>query len=170
MAINDFISKSSEPEIIFPLAWINYLTWLWNLRITYPCVELYLGDDDVSGAFWQVKHNSNLVAMHAFLVFGILFMSTGQTFGDCTSPANWEPVASNRQQYARFLWMQIDALARGLPHLPQVIFASPASKAAVAQFFHATAGSLNTGALDQHGARLPPSTTTMWMIAYTTPK
>jgi hypothetical protein len=156
MAINDFTSKLSEPEIVFPLAWIKYLTWLWNLRITYPWVELYLGDDDVSGAFRQIKYNPNLVAMHAFLVFGILFMSTGQTFGDCTSPANWEPVARNRQQYARFLWMQIATLVRGLPHLPKLIFAPPASQATVAHFVQATPNSLNTGVLDQHGARLPP--------------
>jgi hypothetical protein len=41
MAINDFTSKHSEREIVFPLAWVRYLTWLWNLRITYPWLELY---------------------------------------------------------------------------------------------------------------------------------
>jgi hypothetical protein len=156
IAINGFTSKLSEPEIVFPLAWIKYVTWLWNLQITYPWVELYLGDDDVSGAFRQIKYNPNLAAMHAFLVFGILFMSTGQTFGDCASQANWEPVARNRQQYARFLWMQIDTLSRGLPHLPKFIFAPSASQATVAQFVQAAPGSLNTGVLDQQGAHLPP--------------
>jgi hypothetical protein len=91
--------------------------------------------------------------MHAFLVFGILFMSTA-------SPANWEPVARNRQQYARFLWMQINTLsrglARGLPHLPKLLFAPPASQETVKQFVQATPDSLNTGVLDKHGARLPP--------------
>jgi hypothetical protein len=150
MAINDFTSKLSKPEMVFPLAWINYLTWLWNLQMTYPWVELYLGDDDMSGAFWRIKYNPNLVAMHAFLVFGILFISTGQTFQDCTSPANWEPVARNWQQYARFLWMQINTLARGFPHLPKFIFAPPASQLTVAQFVQATPKSRNTGVLDQH--------------------
>jgi hypothetical protein len=51
MAINDFTTKLLEPDIVFPLAWIKYLTWVWNLRITYPWTELYPGDDDVSGAF-----------------------------------------------------------------------------------------------------------------------
>jgi hypothetical protein len=118
MAINDFTSKHLEPEIVFPLAWIRYLTWLWNLPITYPRLELYLGYDDVSGAFRQDKYNPNLVAMHVFLVFGVLFLSTGQTFGDCTSPANWEPVARNRQQYAQFLWRQVSTLAKGMKYLP----------------------------------------------------
>jgi hypothetical protein len=156
MAIIDFTTKLLEPEIVFPLAWIRCLNWVLNLRIAYPRQELYLGDDDVSGAFRQVKYNPNLVAMHAFLVFGTLFMSTGQTCGDCTSPANWEPVARNRQQYARFLWKQIDTLAQGLPHLPKLLFAPPASSAIMAKFVQATPDSLNTGVLDKHGARLPP--------------
>ena len=145
MAINNFTSKHSEPEIVFPLAWIRYLTWLWNLRITYPWLELYLGDDDVSGAFRQVKYNPNLVAMHAFLVFGVLFMSTGQTFGDCTSPANWEPVARNRQQYAQFLWRQVLTLAKGMKYLPRLLFAPPPSSAVVATFAQATPDLLDTG-------------------------
>jgi hypothetical protein len=48
MAINDFTSKLTEPEIVFPLAWAPYVTWLWNLRITYPWLKVYLGDDKVS--------------------------------------------------------------------------------------------------------------------------
>jgi hypothetical protein len=102
MAINNFTNKRTEPKIVFPKAWIFYLTWLWNLRNNYPRKELYLGDEDVSGAFRQVKYNPNLVAMHVFLVFEVLFMSTGQTFGDCASPATLEPVARNRLQYGTF--------------------------------------------------------------------
>jgi hypothetical protein len=156
MAINDFTSKLTEPDIVFPLAWLHYLTWLWNLRITYPWFEIYLGDDDVSGAFRQVKYNPNLVAMHAFLVFGVLFMSTGQTFGDCTSPANWEPVARNRQQYARFLWYQATTLARALKHLPKLQFAPSPSALAKSKFIQATPDSLNQGVLDANGDRVAP--------------
>jgi hypothetical protein len=156
MAINDLTSKHTEPEIVFPQAWILYLTWIWNLRITYPREELYLGDDDVSGAFRQVKYNPNLVAMHAFLVFGVLFMSTGQTFGGCTSPANWEPVARNRQQYARFLWHQATTLMRAMKHLPTLQFAAPPSTLTVATFVQATPDSLNHGVLDNAGKRLAP--------------
>jgi hypothetical protein len=167
MAINDFTSKHTEPEIIFPKSWIQYLTWLWNLRITYPWVKLYLGDDDVSGAFHQVKYNPNLVAMHSFLVFGVLFMSTGQTFGDCTSPANWEPVARNRQQYAIYLWRQATTLARAGKYLPTLQFAAAPSKLVVATFVEATPGSLNQGVLDAAGKRWPRNTATTSMIAST---
>jgi hypothetical protein len=156
MAINDYTSKTTEPEIVFPQAWINYLTWVWNLRIRYHREELYLGNDDVSGAFRQVKYNPNLVAMHAFLGFGVLFLSTGHTFGDCTSPVNWEPVARKRQQKARYLWNQATTLARALKHLPTLHFAPVPSTTVVASFVQASADSINKGVLDATGARLPP--------------
>jgi hypothetical protein len=163
MAINDYTSKTTEPEIVFPQAWINYLTWVWNLRITYPRDELYLGDGDVSGAFRQVKYNPNLVAMHAFLVFGVLFLSTGQTFGDCTSPANWEPVARNRQQKARYLWNQATTLAHALKHLPTLHFApAPLCPSPRHQPIPSTKTSWT-----QLGPDCPPNMTTTWAIAST---
>jgi hypothetical protein len=156
MAINDFTNKRTEPKIVFPKVWVFYLTWLWNLRITYPREEVYLGDDDVSGAFRQVKYNPNLVAMHAFLVFGVLFMSTGQTFGDCASLANWEPVARNRQKDAQYLWHQANTLARALKYLPTLQFAATPSPRIVSTFVQATPDALNTGVLDSAGSRLAP--------------
>jgi hypothetical protein len=152
MAINDYTSKTTKPEIVFPQAWINYLTWVWSLQITYPRDGPYLSDNNVRGAFRQVKYNPNLVAMHAFLDFGIFFLSTGQPLGDCTSPTNWEPVARNRQQKARYLWNQATTLARALKHLPTLHFV-PAPSTTVVQ---ASADSINKGVLDATGARLPP--------------
>jgi hypothetical protein len=154
MAINDFTCKETEPEIVFLKAWLLYLAWLWILRITYPWLEIYLGDDDVSGAFRQVKYNLNVVAMHAFLVFGVLFMSTGQTFGVCTSPANWEPVARNHQQYARYLWHQANTLARAMKHLSTLHFADPPTAATVVSFVQTNPDPLNPGVLDADGNRL----------------
>jgi hypothetical protein len=155
IATNDFTSKLMEPEIMFPKAWLLYLTWFWNLRINYPWAEIFLGDDNISGAFRQVNYNPNLVAMPAFLVFGVLYMSTGQTFEDCTSPANWGAMARNRQQYARYLWYQGTTLARALKHLPNLQFAAiPPPPPVVATFVQATPDPLNQGVLDATGTRL----------------
>ena len=49
--INDWTDKSNEPEIVFPEAFIELCIWVYNLRITYPTEEIYLADDDCSGAF-----------------------------------------------------------------------------------------------------------------------
>lgn len=102
------------------------------------------------------KYNSYLDAMHAFLVFRILFMSTGQTFGDCTSPANWEPVGRNRQQYAQFLWHQVSTLVNGMQYLPKLQFAPTPSPTVVTTFVQATPDSLNTGVLNKQAQRVSP--------------
>jgi hypothetical protein len=83
MAINDWCNKSHEPAIHFPASFLNFCIWIYNLRISYPASEIYLVDDDVSGAFRHAKYHPNLVALHSCFLFGYLFMSTGQTFGDC---------------------------------------------------------------------------------------
>lgn len=47
MAVNDFTNKDTEPAILFPASFGNFLTWIYNLRITYPTEEIYICDDDV---------------------------------------------------------------------------------------------------------------------------
>ena len=50
-AINDWTNKSNEPELTFASAEMGFMIWLYNLRISYPNEELYIADDDISGAF-----------------------------------------------------------------------------------------------------------------------
>ncbi len=155
MAINDWVDPHNEPAIHFPKSFLKFCIWIYNLRISYPYLEIYLVDDDVSGAFRHAKYNPNLVALHACLLFGFLFMSTGQTFGDSTSPANFEPVARARQQYAQYLWQQADTLLRAAPYMPTLQFQAPPADSRV--FFQSTPDSLNTGVFHLDGSRRSPT-------------
>jgi hypothetical protein len=155
MAINDWCDKSNEPDIHFPVSFLNFCVWIYNLRISYPTRELYLVDDDVSGAFRHAKYNPNLVALHACLLFGFLFMSTGQTFGDCSSPANFEPIARARQQYAQFLWSQATTLHLARTYLPKLQFQPQPTDPNV--FTQSTPDSLNQGVFNSDGSRRPPT-------------
>jgi hypothetical protein len=155
MAINDWVDPSNEPDIHFPKSFNNFCIWIYNLRISYPHQEIYLIDDDVSGAFRHAKYNPNLVALHSCILFGFLFMSTGQTFGDSPSPANFEPLARARQQYAQFLWMQADTLRRAAPYMPKLQFQVPPNDSTV--FFPSTADPLNMGVFNPDGSRQSPT-------------
>jgi hypothetical protein len=155
MAINDWVSPHNEPDIHFPKSFTNFCIWIYNLRISYPHQEIYLIDDDVSGAFRHAKYNPNLVALHACLLFGFLFMSTGQTFGDSTSPANFEPIARARQQHAQYLWKQADTLLRAKPHMPMIQFQAPPADSSV--FFQSTTDLLNMGVFNRDGTRRSPT-------------
>lgn len=153
MSINDHTNLDNEPEIIFALSFVMFLTWVWNLRITYPDIEIYLGDDDVSGAFRRIKYNPNLVALHACILLGLLFLMTGQTFGDRASPANWETIAKTRQQYARYLWTQDDTIEKGKTLIPELLFAPVDSNYQYPKIYP---DSLNTGVMNSDGTRQPP--------------
>ena len=154
--INDWTTKETEPPLHFAESFMNYLVWLYNMRITYPNQEIYLGDDDISGAFRHMKYNPNLVGMHSCVLSGYLSCSTGMTFGDNTSPSDFEPIADARQQLAKYLWYQHDTISRTAKHLPTIQLAAPPTDSEVRSFTRADADSTHRGVLDEWGKRLAP--------------
>ena len=157
MAINDVTDAKQEPDIHFAGAFVEQLAWIWNLRITYPHEELYIGDDDVSGAFRQVKYHPNMVSLHSCLAFGHLFMYTGQTFGDAPSPPNWEPIVTARKALAQKIWLDTDTVeTEGRNVLPDIDL-GPGFHRPVDDLPVPVIDSFNRGVLvTPDGARLPP--------------
>jgi hypothetical protein len=41
-AINDWTSKHNEPPLAFASSFNDVLVWIWNLRTSYPTLEIYL--------------------------------------------------------------------------------------------------------------------------------
>jgi hypothetical protein len=155
-AINDWCGKATEPLLIFADSFVETLIWIWNLRITYPFLEIYLCDDDITNAFRQVKYPPNLTGLHCKVVNGVLYMDTGQTFGDTPSPANFEPIAICRSQLAKYLWNRFGTVQRTLPLLPKIEHQAPPTPVEVSSFVQANRDSRNQGVLDKEGNRLPP--------------
>jgi hypothetical protein len=155
-AINDWTHKKNEPKLEFAISFVTSLIWIWNLRIQYPDREIYVCDDDASMAFKQVKYPPNLAGLHCSVINDILFVGTAQTFGDCTSPPNWEPVAICRKQHARALWYCNDTTARTIPLLPTIEHQTAPTVEEIHTFVRANRDSKNTGVLDEQGKRKPP--------------
>jgi hypothetical protein len=156
-AINDWTSKDTEPVLHFPKAFMTFLTWIWNLRISYPHEEIYPCDDDVAGAFRHGKYNPNLVGMHCVVIFGMTLLMTGMTFGDNTSPSNWEPIARARSQFAKWCWSKMDDLIeKAKPYAPNFTTAPDPTTEERANFVQATADSRHKGVFNADGSRRPP--------------
>ena len=120
-AINDWTSKYTEPELTFAGAKMGFMTWLYyNLRLTYPRDELYIADDDVSGAFRLMRYHPNCMGLHTSIQCGYAVVNTGGTFGDNTSPSNFDPtIGVARRQVARWLWdHEPDITKRIHPYFP----------------------------------------------------
>ena len=156
-AINDWTSKTTEPPLTFALAELRFMIWVYNLRITYPWLEIYLADDDVSGAYRWLKYHPNLVALHTSMVCGFACLNTGGTFGDNTTPSNFDPIAHARRLLAQYLWLcDLPALTKAATFLPALSLAPSPAPCTAASFSQADRDSLNPGVLDSNGQRLPP--------------
>lgn len=156
-AINDWTSKDTEPPLTFAGAELQFMVWVYNLRISYPSQEIYIADDDVSGAFRWLKYHPNLVALHTSIVCGLACLNTGGTFGDNTTPSNFDPIALARRLLAKYLWLHDpDSLADAAQFLPPVETSPPPTPEDIAAFCPADPDPLNPGVLDAAGHRLPP--------------
>ena len=65
-AINDWCKKESEGGVTFMGSFLRVLIWVWNLRVSYPNLRIFIGDDDVTNAFRLIKHNPAAVSMNGF--------------------------------------------------------------------------------------------------------
>ncbi len=156
-AINDWTHKSNEPPLTFAEAELNFMIWLYNLRISYPLEEIYLADDDVSGAFRHSKYPPNLVALHTSRQCGLGVFNTGATFGDNTSPSNFQPLADGRRYLAQYLWLNDHSVVkRTVSVLPPIHLADSPSDDVIASFTKADTDSLNLGVFYPNGDRRPP--------------
>ena len=156
-AINDWTDKDNEPRLTFAGAELGFMVWLYNLRVTYPDREIYIADDDISGAFRLMRYHPNLVGMHTSIQCGFAVVNTGGTFGDNTSPSNFDPIGLARRQLAQFLWRTSSTLKEKiLKFLPPLRTAAPPTPEEVSSFVQADRDELNPGVLDEEGERLPP--------------
>ncbi len=156
MAINDWTDKHNEPAVTYPGSFVRFLSYLWNLRISYPDQPIFLGDDDITNAFRLIKTNPCAVGMHTYRFGGHTIVATGQTFGDTYSPANFEPAAICRQYHARWLWTnQIEEiLSRAKQHVDNIqLIVEPKDNR---PFASANPDILNTGVKNPDGSRTPP--------------
>ena len=156
--INTWATKKTELPLYFPGSFERTLQWIYNLRITYPELEIYLGDDDVTNAFKWIKNNPSIVAMCGFTSeeHAIVGFCTGQNFGNCWSPSNFEIIAVARQMWAQYLWLNQpkEAVDHAALFAKKMTIADPISKDPPVK---AQKCPLNLGVLDSQGNQLPPT-------------
>ena len=94
--INSMQSPEFSPDIVFGTALLRHLIRIWNLWNSYPFQDIYLWDDDVSGAYRSPKYHPAIAGAFAFAIMDLLYLPTGGTFGSNTSPHEYKPFARAR--------------------------------------------------------------------------
>ena len=80
----------------------------------------------VTAAFWQPKYHPNVISGKAYRIGKYLFIPTGLTFGDCSSPPSWEPFAAARMALSSTELSKGEKLVPEYKdYLKDVAFASP---------------------------------------------
>ncbi len=114
-------------------------------------------DDDGSGAFSHMKCALLCIAMHTSLQSGYGVFYTGGTFGDNTSPSNFDPIALARRQLAQAIWQTVhNGVDLVKSYLPPLNLAPVLAPGEVATFTQADPDSINSGVLAADGTRKSP--------------
>jgi hypothetical protein len=152
-------SKYHEPGLEFPTSVMDLLVWIWNLRISYPLLKMLLRDNDITGAFRLVKYNAQLISMHCYNFCNrFLGAATGSTFGNCTSPHNFEVFAIARKEHASYLWEiePEEMLKHASEFVSQMVLPDKATPLEWPTFAQAKVDELSKGVIRPDGSRLPP--------------
>ena len=97
-----------EHPIEYGNAFTRYLTWIYNMRISLPTADIVQFSDDVSGAFRWPQLHPWITTAFSFMLFGTLYIPTGQVFGSNTSDQNFEPIAKSRTILAQHIFEHKD--------------------------------------------------------------
>lgn len=147
--LNMFSSKDTEPKIHYKYSWIKYLIRLWNLRISYPLLDILMMADDVSGAFRQPKYNPEIISGFMYILANYLCVSCGLNFGNNFSPSSFEPYAQAREYLAQHYFERDDLVEKYKELLKLVKFSE--SDFAPEELVQAVKDSLNQGVMDTDG-------------------
>ena len=149
VCVNSMFNLKDEPTLAYGSAWQRHINRIWNLRISYPQEEIYLFDDDVKGAFRQVKYNPDVSSVFSFIISLYFFLPTGGTFGAVPSPSNFEPIARARTYLANLLSRKKALVKKHWDIIKLMKFSrkSPTSTT----YVQAVADEINIGVLDEQG-------------------
>jgi hypothetical protein len=92
ITMNEASTTRNEAPITFGLVYITFLTWIWNLRITFPEQDILLAYIDISSCFRYPRIFADLVGAFGFVVGPWYFAANAMVFGSITSASSWEPL------------------------------------------------------------------------------
>ena len=121
ISVNMMTENASQTELrcAFGLVKLRLYIRLYNLRITYPGLDLFLHANDVKSCFRQLKHHPDVMGAFSFIIAETLFLQCALTFDSDFSPASWEVLRRIIEQLAEALFDNDTLIAKHRKHLDQ---------------------------------------------------
>jgi len=92
-----------NPPIYYGSAFTRYLTWLWNLRISFPNDDIIQTTDDISAAFRRVLYHPDVAPAFASVWDQWLIIPVSLIFGARNSPSIYMLLGEARSHLAHHL-------------------------------------------------------------------
>ena len=125
-------------------------TRIYNLRITYPWLDIILHANDVKSCFRQLKHHPDVMGAFSYIINDLLFLQCGLTFGSDFSPASWEVLRRIIELLSESLFEDTTLRTRHRTHLDRLTWQRSLGSTK-ARFTVAKPDTINTGVLDSTG-------------------
>ena len=151
-SINDMTNTDDEPEISYGTTAKDQWTWIYNLRITYPKREIYLGEADVKACHRQPKLHLDIVGAFCFVIGDILMIPIGNVFGGTTSGSSWEPMRRAIIALATKFSMDPALIEKHREFIDMIGWLKTDDESAIS-YVQAVADSIHKGVLNEDGSR-----------------
>jgi hypothetical protein len=94
----ELTQTGKEIQCLFGVSFQKILTRIWNLRISYPNLDIILHASDVKSCFCKLKHHPDVAGTLSFIVANIHYIPCGLTFGSNSPqlPGKYAAVWPNR--------------------------------------------------------------------------
>ena len=89
--MDEMTDTKEETEINFGYVYINFCTWIYNMRVTYPHLEIVLAFVDISLCFRFPQIFADLVGAFGFAIGTLYFTANAMVFGSIASASSCEP-------------------------------------------------------------------------------
>lgn len=122
---------------------------VWNLRITYPFLDIILHANDVKSCFRQLKHHPDVAGAFSYIIADLLYISCGLTFGSDFSPSTWEVPRRIIEQMSESLFSDNSLVSKHRDKLDQLVWSKQLGKSKT--FVNAHPSATHKGVLDAEG-------------------
>jgi hypothetical protein len=89
--LNEYTPTKFEANINFGNAKMNLLIRIYNWRINYPRMKIFLALANITACFRFLRIHADLTGAFGFMAENLFFLATSMVFGSNASASSWEP-------------------------------------------------------------------------------
>jgi len=144
----------TELVCLYGDTFVALLECIWDLRITYPFLDIVTHANAVKSCFKQMKLHPDIMAAFSIIVEDFLYLQTALPFGTDFLPQNWEPVRRLVEILAEKLFQDNTLRNKHRQYLDRLQW-EPSLGKSNSPFVPAKACTQRTGVLDSDGNPVP---------------